>query len=895
MSPATTPVSDYIHAWIADHLRKHGILVWYDPQGHYRKIVDRGWSDVPVLHYQNSFLALRRDGDKALEAGSTRQRLGEKPGPLLIYLNCTPQETRYALVELETAGLRLAPGEPSPPGMNADCDTSLIHLAARALRETLPEEVVEEVVQKIREGVITLEDLDDLVRPPEIPIELTTFYDTQDPIQIGLKFLADEDRDEAIQAQNRLQGLIDFFARFFDLRRRDFSSPSELRLAVATHLLINEAALASGDLQHAAWQGQPLITTPAAQGLIVKTVKRWRNDRDLAALYATLSTQVAAQGHLPLDALPSEMLARIETFATADDLLLERAAAALATSKLDPDTRAWWRDVVARREQGFWAREDDQRRQSWHALSQAVAFLELGEGIGKELAKGRRWRPGELLRAYADETSGWYRLDRSYRSFELARDALADDPRLAFTKLENRVRDLYHERVGRMATLLIRAWERRSETAEAQDIPLQRHIFRDAVAPLLRHKRRVAYILVDALRYELAWELVEALRRALARPGAPPAHQVVIEPWLGVLPGITPLGMAALLPGAEHSLGLLEQKGSVIPEVNGQTIPNREARMAYLREQVQGHVGTFTIEDLRAASKRLIAKLEKLDFIVVTSQEIDIAAETQPPIPTIFHFVHVLRDLTRTVRTLARAGVDEVLITADHGFLLFGAPIKEGYLIPAPDGNALKIGRRYWIGHQLGLGDGFLAQSAADLGLTGGLEYAFPQGLSIFKASGGDFSYFHGGISLQEVTVPLIRISLAQGISTPPRAPTARKIEWVLTPSRDRITGKVFSVTVSGEARELLALAPRRVRLEVQANGKPCEVILAHTSCESDTSLNTLILQPLPGEQIYAPCTVTLQFKEYPETDHVTLFLYDATTDNLLAGPVHIALDIAIR
>ena len=439
-----------------------------------------------------------------------------------------------------------------------------------------------------------------------------------------------------------------------------------------------------------------------------------------------------------------------------------------------------------------------------------------------------------------------------------------------------------------MAERLIQAWRRRNDAADGQDVPLQRHIFRDAVSPLLRRKHRVAYILVDALRYELAWELVEALRRALDR-------QVTIEPRLGVLPGITPLGMAALLPGAEYSLGLIDQKGSVIPEVNGQMISNREARMAYLREQVEGRANTFTIEDLRAASQRLITKLEKLDFIVVTSQEIDIAAETQPPIPTIFHFVHVLRDLTRTVRTLARAGVDDVLITSDHGFLLFGAPLKEGYLISAPNGQTLKVGRRYWIGHRLGLNDGFLAQSAADLGLTGGLEYAFPHGLSIFKATGGDFSYFHGGISLQEMTVPLIRISMAQREATTPQAPTARKIEWVLTPSRDRITGKVFSVTVSGESRELLALEPRRVRLDVQANGKPCEVILAHTSCESDASLNTLTLQPLPGEPIYAPCIVTLQFKEYPEANHVALFLYDATTDSLLAGPVEIALDIAIR
>ena len=53
--------------------------------------------------------------------------------------------------------------------------------------------------------------------------------------------------------------------------------------------------------------------------------------------------------------------------------------------------------------------------------------------------------------------------------------------------------------------------------------------------------RPVAYFLVDSLRYEMAMELASQLSDA---------KDLVVRPCVGVLPSITPIGMAALLPGA---------------------------------------------------------------------------------------------------------------------------------------------------------------------------------------------------------------------------------------------------------------------------------------------------------------------------------------------------------
>ena len=62
------------------------------------------------------------------------------------------------------------------------------------------------------------------------------------------------------------------------------------------------------------------------------------------------------------------------------------------------------------------------------------------------------------------------------------------------------------------------------------------------VAPKLqKNSHKVAYFMIDALRYELG----VALERQLTEDG-----QVEVQAAMAQLPSITPVGMASLLPGA---------------------------------------------------------------------------------------------------------------------------------------------------------------------------------------------------------------------------------------------------------------------------------------------------------------------------------------------------------
>ena len=112
----------------------------------------------------------------------------------------------------------------------------------------------------------------------------------------------------------------------------------------------------------------------------------------------------------------------------------------------------------------------------------------------------------------------------------------------------------------------------------------------------------------------------------------------------------------------------------------------------------------------------------------------------------------------------------EVYITADHGFLYTYSPLDENEKIGREvfDGEVRAIGRRYAL-----TAPETTAQYLLPVNLTGQLQdsrvmgYAPGQTIRI-KTGGAGQNYVHGGISLQEMAVPVIHFKI-----TRPAASTA--------------------------------------------------------------------------------------------------------------------------
>jgi hypothetical protein len=178
-----------------------------------------------------------------------------------------------------------------------------------------------------------------------------------------------------------------------------------------------------------------------------------------------------------------------------------------------------------------------------------------------------------------------------------------------------------------------------------------------------------------------------------------------------------------------------------------------------------------------------------------------------------------------------------------------------------------------------------LRRPLSDLGIGGDLEIATPWNLSCFKVPGGATEYFHGGLSLPEIVIPVLTIRSGP---TEARAPGA-EIAWTLTPGSPTISTRFFSVTIEGHAAQLLPLEPPLVRVEIQTGihgiprGQSISVPVSATYGFRDASKDVQLQLREGDERTIASNTVTLAITEEPAVEQVSIYLLDAETGMTLA------------
>src|SRR5262249_9171125 len=248
--------------------------------------------------------------------------------------------------------------------------------------------------------------------------------------------------------------------------------------------------------------------------------------------------------------------------------------------------------------------------------------------------------------------------------------------------------------------------------------------------------------------------------------------KVELEGVAGTMPGVTEVGMAALLPHASTGFTVSAGKKSTLEVRIGDTIlRNREERIAYLEQCADVPVVALKLED----PKHFKTKLKKLGndpgLIVVTSREIDRVGE-EDLTEARRYMDDVLRHIRLAVHVLAKAGIDYFVVATDHGYL-FGEDLAESEKIDVPGGVTVLIHRRVWVGQGGAASESFLRTTLKKLGVQSDLEVAVPWNLAAFRA-GGSEAYFHGGLSPQEFLLPLVRLRPKAAV----QAAGAKKITW---------------------------------------------------------------------------------------------------------------------
>jgi len=861
---------------LLDALRRqietHRTVVWYDPEQAYldvaRSLTPEQLADAAIHRYEpeRGFLWLRR-GLETLWADRTQ------PPRLLLYVPLAQAGAQQALVEFEVAGVVVQPGQ-QPPEQNS----ALAAVARRALAAVLPPAAVEKLVGQVEAGQLSLVELDELAETgiQALTGVIATVFGSGNVSDVAICFLSNPSLDAKIEKRQAIGSLAGLLSEALGVTFEVAWEAAALRAQLARQVLITDLIEALGDEIPQALRTVRVASRPVARQAAAQLAQTWRNRRDLADSYAHWATRVQAEIGLGSLNLNLDALARTETFLAGETRLQEEVEKALAQ---EPSTRAV--ELAKARLGGFWSAQQPEVKTRWEVIADAGQVLVEAARVESAL-KGKTWPAAALLSNYAYGDEPWCNLDTAQRHLErdFHRFDITPQQHEALIQLVTKARQRYAAVSNDLAEIFARAYA--GDQFVISGVLLQADVYHEIVAPEAS-SGRVAYILVDALRFEMARELLSVLE---------PDWTHGLTPALATPPTVTEIGMAALLPGAEKGLSVVPAGGNKLAVfIGGQKLGTRQDRVTYLETIVEADVIVTLLDQLAPLSDTHLSQaLKAARLVVVTATEqIDGLCENNPALARRM-LDDVLNQLRRGIKALFGVGIQAVIITADHGYL-FGEKLSAGQKIDAPGGKTAVLKRRVWLGHGGAHPAGVLRRPLSDFGLGGDLEMATPLNLSCFKVKGGATEYFHGGLSLPELVIPVLTVRPG-GIPTPTES---AQVQWVLTPGSRTISTRFVSVTVEGRSVQLLPIEPPAVRVEVRAKDRPISVpISARYGFQETTKDVQLALKEGGPPQAVAQNTIALMITETPDVNQVTIHLLDATTGISLARLDSVPFAIAL-
>lgn len=359
--------------------------------------------------------------------------------------------------------------------------------------------------------------------------------------------------------------------------------------------------------------------------------------------------------------------------------------------------------------------------------------------------------PKEIWKLYTEEG---YQMDSDYRQFHLHfGNTLKDSNAVLEDKLKHAaeyVESLYKNWfLGELTSCWSNAIsDDLASLGYVSEIRRQRDFYTRYIRPLAGKTTRAFVIISDALRYEVAAELEETLVRSTKGTAK-------LESMQAILPSITKFGMAALLPA--QRLGVTEDMEVLADGMPTRSTAEREKTLCAANPKSVAVQYSDVLNMKRAERRELVSGK---DVVYIYHNTIDAIGDKAVTEQKVFEACEdTVQELSNLLRIVVNdmQGTD-IFITADHGFLYTYSPLSESDKLSKEtfNGTAFELGRRYGL-----TALDTTAEYLLPIQLSGVLDGApvkgyAPQDSTRIKVKGGGENYVHGGISLQEMVVPVI-------------------------------------------------------------------------------------------------------------------------------------------
>lgn len=850
-------IKDYIEQLIKKQLDEHGVVVWYDPDGNYREMLQDVNLDAPIVEYDGSYYDLRFKTEPYFE--------GIDQHKLLVYLKAKRDMESFPLIELEKAGSIIESAGP------IERNTNLAVVVREALSGKISQELISDVCKKVEEKTITIDEIEKISENAKSinTASLSIIFNTNEPQSIILQFLTSIDLDKTIKnkkIEKELQKLINFY---FGIEIGDSLSLQQLRdKVIEIALMVDFIHSLKDGARKDRYKTLKLPDQESYIASVKSLVDLWRKRSDVNEAFVKKSEEVQQIYHIPSETFLYKEISDVHTFPVIDGMLINACL-----TDIDSMTAEEVQEIARARKNAFWANKKGEYSLIW-------TIIECGCNLQRLIAdaliniKQKELSPSDLINLYvARDHSGWFVIDKHYRSLE-AKYAEFDIGNNFDDELEKfvaRIRDLYSKLLNAQSDAI-------TLKIKNIDIPLilkQKDVFRNSVSPILESKKKCAYFLVDAFRYEMGEELYDSIENSEKKD---------ILPVLASVPTITPFGMLTLLLLSGDQISINFLKGKLSLEVNGAKADTRNERLKYFEEKCPSSLDVFELEEVINPKKSVRERIKKAELIIITSQEIDSLCESGKGLLAKQVMNQIILNLKRAVYHLSELGIEDFVISADHGFLL-GNEVGKELKIDAPDGETYGLHKRVWIGKGGNNPENTVRMKASDLGYTGDFDFVIPKGLSVFKTPGSENDYFHGGLSFQEMVIPMISIQMKPSL----KQKKAHKEEYALNLSKDSITNRIFTLTLQYKVEEMMfaeMLADKKkVRIGILKDQTQIGRAVA-SEYGLDEATNEIILERNRKN------VVTIILNENIAEGNISIVLIDSRTELELARMADIPLKI---
>ena len=493
-------------------------------------------------------------------------------------------------------------------------------------------------------------------------------------------------------------------------------------------------------LQH--FLGSATTLQADAYGLL----KHWKDSGKFkdSGLYKTLSDKAAEELSAPkhLADVPIEALSTFDDYVFVEEEIIARLTANTLNQTMGIEAI---RQIAERRRSSVWYSEYSSAYQS---IVLAKTMLDAVKNISFAMDS-----PDAGINKYVKE---WSHIDNAYRNFKTQvrsclnintdMEALSDKVEASY--VTNFLIPLGEKWTPFAKEILEKGW-RTDGNIQRQSI-----FYHYNIKNLQIRGNKAVVLISDAMRYEIGDELVSEIN-------SQQRYKASIQPLLASAPTYTQLGMAALLP---HETLTISSDGSAVYAggVSTQGIVNREK---ILKNASDGKAVALDSDDiLKMKSDDLRTIIKDNSVIYVYHDLIDREGEDN-----LFKAAHeAIDELKNIIRKLGSSNANTIYVTADHGFLFQESDLESHQYISDGSVRGKDVhqvsGRRCAIGYDLEPSDSLMIAKLRDIGLSNDddLEVAFPNSILRMRVQGANTNFVHGGLSLQEIIIPLIKVDKAR-------------------------------------------------------------------------------------------------------------------------------------